>query len=227
LTTLLEVLLGVAALLLLVPVTVLFAEVLPGVAFRATKNLLPIGERFPLAVVMPAHNEASVIAEALRMVVPQLAKSDRLIVIADNCSDATAAIAAAEGAEVIERRDPTRRGKGYALDFGVRHLEAVPPHIVIVVDADCRVAAGSIDRLSRLCGRSQRPVQGLYLMYAGPDASTKMRMAEFAWAVKNQVRNGFSLVAYRRRETCDRPSRGGSQPRHRNGARRFGASVLP
>jgi cellulose synthase/poly-beta-1,6-N-acetylglucosamine synthase-like glycosyltransferase len=187
LVNLFEFLLGGAGLLLLLPVTVLFAEVFLGVAFRATKSVLG-GERLRLAVVMPAHNEASGIAKALRTIVPQLVKSDRLIVVADNCSDDTAVIAAAEGAEVIERRDLTLRGKGYALDFGVRHLEREPPQIVVIVDADCQVAAGSIDRLSRLCSRSQRPVQALYLMRAGEGASIKMRIAEFAWAVKNQVR---------------------------------------
>jgi len=188
LVNLFEFLFGGAALLLLLPVTVLFAEVFLGVAFRATKSVLPLGERLPLAVVMPAHNEALVIAKALRMIVPQLVNSDRLLVVADNCSDDTAAIAAAEGAEVIERRDQALRGKGYALDFGVRHLEREPPEIVVIVDADCQVAAGSIDRLSRLCSRSQRPVQALYLMHAGKGASIKMQIAEFAWAVKNQVR---------------------------------------
>jgi len=188
LVNLFEFLFGGAALLLLLPVTVLFAEVFLGVVFRATKSVLPVGERLPLAVVMPAHNEALVIAKALRMIVPQLVNSDRLLVVADNCSDDTAAIAAAEGAEVIERRDQALRGKGYALDFGVRHLEREPPQIVVIVDADCQVAAGSIDRLSRLCSRSQRPVQALYLMHAGKGASIKMQIAEFAWAVKNQVR---------------------------------------
>jgi cellulose synthase/poly-beta-1,6-N-acetylglucosamine synthase-like glycosyltransferase len=188
LVNLLELLLGGAALLLLVPVAVLFAEVLLGVAFRAAKNASPVGERLPLAIVMPAHNEASGIAKALRTIVPQLVKFDRLIVVADNCSDNTADIAAVEGAEVIERHDLTLRGKGYALNFGVRHLERDPPQVVVIVDADCQIAAGSIDRLSRLCSRTQRPVQALYLMHAGEGAGLKMRIAEFAWAVKNQAR---------------------------------------
>jgi len=111
-----------------------------------------------------------------------------LLVVADNCSDNTAAIARACGAEVIERSNQDLRGKGYALDFGIRHLESNPPEVAIVIDADCRVGAGAIDRLARQCGKAARPVQALYLMHAPPEAGLKMRIAEFAWLVRNQVR---------------------------------------
>jgi cellulose synthase/poly-beta-1,6-N-acetylglucosamine synthase-like glycosyltransferase len=137
---------------------------------------------------MPAHDEALGIAAAIDTILPQLRGDDRLLVVADNCSDRTAAIAAERGAEVVERRDPDRRGKGYALDHGVRHLAAAPPAVVIVVDADCAVGPGSIDVLARECARRGRAVQALYLMLAPPGAGLKQRMAEFAWAVRNQLR---------------------------------------
>jgi cellulose synthase/poly-beta-1,6-N-acetylglucosamine synthase-like glycosyltransferase len=187
LVTLLEILLVGATLLVLLPTAVLFAQVLLAVTPRGVEKAQE-GERRRLAIVMPAHDEASIIAGTLRSIVPQLGESDRLIVVADNCSDETAAIAAVEGAEVIVRSDSTRRGKGYALDFGVRHLELDAPDIVIVVDADCLVATGSIDRLARLCAHAGRPIQALYLMHAGKDTGLRMRIAEFAWAVKNHVR---------------------------------------
>jgi cellulose synthase/poly-beta-1,6-N-acetylglucosamine synthase-like glycosyltransferase len=111
-----EILLGGLALLVLLPATVLFAEVALAVASRGNPAVpLPAiqeGDRSRLAVAIPAHNEASVISSTLRSVVPQLGKADRLIVVKDNCSDETAAIAATEGAEVITRRDLVRRGKG-------------------------------------------------------------------------------------------------------------------
>jgi cellulose synthase/poly-beta-1,6-N-acetylglucosamine synthase-like glycosyltransferase len=185
--TLVEILLGGAALLLLLPVTVLSAEVLCAVTSRRVAEALE-GERKRLTIVMPAHNEASIIAHTLRSLIPRLNKSDRLVVVADNCSDETARIAAAEGAEVIVRKDLTHLGKDYALEHSIRHLESDPPDIVMVIDADCRVAAGSIDRLVRLCARTARPVQALYLMHARKGAGLRMRIAEFAWVVKNQVR---------------------------------------
>jgi cellulose synthase/poly-beta-1,6-N-acetylglucosamine synthase-like glycosyltransferase len=173
--------------MLLVPVIVLFAEVVLGVT-AGTHKVPPNSGRRKLAVVIPAHDEALVIASAIRSILPQLSDADRLIVVADNCTDQTAAIAAIEGAEVIVRHDLTRRGKGYALDFGVRHLETHPPDILLVIDADCQPADGAIDRLSRVCAGSARPVQALYLMRAVKNAGLSMRIAEFAWIVKNQIR---------------------------------------
>lgn len=182
-----KLLLETIAFLLLVPISVVFVEIL--LAATHFGRLAPQGgERRRLVVLIPAHNEASVIADTLRSIAPQLSSFDRLIVVADNCADGTAAVASGEGAEVIVRSDLTRAGKGYALDFGVRHLEHDPPDVVVVIDADCQVAPGSIDKLARLCAKTGRPVQSLNLMRAGKGADFKMRIAEFAWIVKNQAR---------------------------------------
>jgi cellulose synthase/poly-beta-1,6-N-acetylglucosamine synthase-like glycosyltransferase len=187
LVILLKLLLETAALLSLLPVSVLFLEILLAVT-KSARSVPQSGERRRVTVVMPAYNEASIIADTLRSIAPQLSESDRLLVVADNCLDDTAAIARSEGAEVIVRSDLARRGKGYALDFGIRHLELDPPDVVIVIDADCQVAPGSVDKLARLCAHTARPIQALYLMYAGKNAGLKMRIAEFAWIVRNQVR---------------------------------------
>ena len=185
--TLLANLLGCAAVVLLIPGAVLFIEVLLAV----TACSVPVfrgGNRKRVAVLMPAHNEAAGIATALRTLIPELREFDRLIVIADNCSDETAAIATTEGAEVILRTDAMFRGKGYALDFGVRHLQADPPDVVVIIDADCRLEPGSLDQLAILCTQTMRPTQGLYLMHAGSGAPLRLRIAEFAWLLKNRVR---------------------------------------
>ena len=166
--------------------TVLFVETYAAV--RRPESPAPGVARQRIAVLVPAHDEELQIASTLRPITAQLAPTDRLLVVADNCSDATAAVARAAGAEVIERRDPDRRGKGYALDFGVRHLEADPPEVVVVIDADCDVGPGTLDRLVRLATASARPVQSLYLMRAPGGAGFSVRVAEFAWIIKNQVR---------------------------------------
>jgi len=185
--TLLETLIAGAALLLMVPVIVLFAEVLLAVTQRG-RTALVTGDRPRVAVLVPAHDEALIIGRTLRTILPQIARGDRLVVVADNCSDETAALAAAEGAEVLVRSDLLRLGKGYALDFGIRHLASDAPEIVVIVDADCRLAPDVIDRVARLSQQSGRPVQALYLMQAAEGAPVKMRIAEFAWVIKNQVR---------------------------------------
>ena len=175
------------ALLILAPVLVLSTEVLAGF-FSREDEPAPTSERPRLAILMPAHDEASGIRDTLATVLPQLREGDRLLVVADNCTDDTAAVATAAGGDVIVRTDATRRGKGYALDFGIRYLESDPPAVVLIVDADCRVAEGSVERLARMCAQTQRPVQALYLMRAPPESGVTGRIAEFAAILKNRAR---------------------------------------
>ena len=141
-----------------------------------------------VAVVVPAHNESAGILSTLNDIRLQLRPGDRLLVVADNCSDDTAFIAAEAGAEVVERNDLLNPGKGYALEFAVMHLSSKPPAVVVVIDADCRVARGTLDRLVRTCARARRPVQALDLMIAPEQSSVNYCVAEFAWRVKNWVR---------------------------------------
>lgn len=169
------------------PTAVFCLQVLLALAMPARSRPAP-AVRPRLAVLMPAHNEEAVIAASIASILPQLAAGDRLLVVADNCADATAALARTAGAEVVERSDAQRRGKGYALDFGLRHLAQDPPGMVLIADADCLLEAGAADLLARHCAASGRPVQALYLMESAPDAGPSRRLAEFAWRVKNWVR---------------------------------------
>lgn len=171
----------------LVPVSVLLLQVICA-AMRRRPAPMPKVVRPRLAVLVPAHNESQGIRGTLDSVLPQLKQGDRLVVIADNCSDDTAQVAAGSGAEVVERHDASRRGKGYALDFGVRHLERDPPQQVVIVDADCEVTAGAIDRIARMSASTGRPVQALYLMKSPQSAGAMAPIAEFAGVVKNLVR---------------------------------------
>ena len=101
-----------------------------------------------MAVLIPAHNEGAGIVPTIRDVQGQLGPSDRMLVVADNCTDDTAAIVRAAGVEVTVRADPARRGKGYALEFGVRHLALDPPGVVVIMDADCRLGEFALRHLS-------------------------------------------------------------------------------
>ena len=122
-------LLVIAEALVAFPVAVLLIEVIVATVSSgrdlagsdcASDNVWP-----RMAVLVPAHNESCGLLPTLEDIKPQLRPCDRMLVIADNCTDDTAAVAAACGAEVIERRDAAKRGKGYALDFGLRHLDSI------------------------------------------------------------------------------------------------------
>ncbi|HEY0060510.1 MAG TPA: glycosyltransferase family 2 protein [Telluria sp.] len=187
LLTLAQVLFVLAAVLLALPVAVFVLEV--GLSLTARRQVLPAAtERAALAVLVPAHNEGAGILATLASVRSQLQTGDRLLVVADNCSDDTADQARGAGAEVLVRTDLVQRGKGYALDAGVRELAKNPPAMVVVVDADCMLAPQALDRLAQRCAASDRPVQALYMMRAPGNAGLKTRIAEFAWAVKNRAR---------------------------------------
>ena len=152
-----------------------------------------------VAILVPAHNESVHVLPTLRCLQSQLQPGDRLLVIADNCQDDTAALARAAGAEVLERQHASQRGKGYALAFGVDALRDAPPDVLVVVDADCRVSRGGIQALAQRCMQTRNPVQMLDLMVAPQGAGLRTRMLEFAWLVKNQVR---PLGSYRLGRAC-------------------------
>ena len=149
---------------------------------------LPRGERRRVAVLVPAHNEASVLKTTIENVKRQLRPEDRLVVVADNCTDSTAHIGRSAGAEVIERTDDQQRGKGFALNAGVRYLEQSPPEIVIIVDADCELETSAIDELAYAVVGTGRPVQALYLMNMPSQPGPQATVSVFAFLMKNWVR---------------------------------------
>jgi cellulose synthase/poly-beta-1,6-N-acetylglucosamine synthase-like glycosyltransferase len=183
-------LLMTCAALLAVPATTLLIEIIAGALRSGKCPQAKANSRrgVRLAVLVPAHNESVALKPTLEDVRQQLKPGDRVIVIADNCTDDTTTVARACGAEVIERCDCSRRGKGYALDFGLKHLNFDPPDILIMVDADCRLEDGAVDQLATICMATRRPVQAAYLMMAPSDFKADHRLAEFAWRVKNWLR---------------------------------------
>jgi cellulose synthase/poly-beta-1,6-N-acetylglucosamine synthase-like glycosyltransferase len=186
-STLAAVVAGVWICVVLALVLFLLVEVLAG--YRPPPSAPQGGLRVPgYAVLMPAHNEEAGIADAVRAVLQQIPPHARLVVIADNCTDATRDVARAAGADVIERNDPLVRGKGHALAFGVEHLRPAPPDVVLIVDADCIPAPGALDVLAARAAALRRPMQALYLMLAPPEAPLRIRMAAFAWALHNELR---------------------------------------
>jgi cellulose synthase/poly-beta-1,6-N-acetylglucosamine synthase-like glycosyltransferase len=146
------------------------------------------GPRPRIAVLIPAHNESAGILPTLGDIKNQLQPRDRLLVVADNCSDNTAEVAVAAGAEVAVRADPARRGKGYALDYGISHLATDPPEVVVIIDADCRLSEQCLEFLATTCVAERRPVQALDLMTAPASSPIEHGIGEFAWRVKNWVR---------------------------------------
>ena len=176
-----------AAALSLLPSLVLLAEVLAALPRRRGGGLAPA--RPPrMAVLIPAHDEDARIGAGVRALRGELGPADRLLVVADNCTDRTAVLAREAGAEVIERHSDVERGKGFALSFGLAALEADPPEVVVVVDADCWVVGGSLVRLAEAAHSAGRAVQADYLITAPATGGRLSSINAFAILVRNRVR---------------------------------------
>lgn len=96
---------------------------------RLVRKDKPHGAAVPhdYAVLIAARNESAVIGDLLDSIHAQDYPSDHItvFVVADNCTDDTAAIARAHRAIVWERHDRSRIGKGYALNFLLRRIHQI------------------------------------------------------------------------------------------------------
>ncbi len=174
------------ALLVLVPCAILAVECLAACLPVRRQRFRMV--RVPETVVLiPAHDEEACLPDALRSLEPDLAESDRVLVVAHNCSDRTAMVARALGASVLEVRDDGTGGKPAALVAGLRHLDAEPPEVVVIVDADCRVEKGALRTLAMAAAESGGPVQSDYRFASatGDDFGT---LSSLALLVKNVAR---------------------------------------
>ncbi len=179
-----------SVLVLFLPTTVLFLECTLALLPDNTKKQNTHNQitRPSTAVLIPAHNEKKVIGRTLRALLPQLTAHDQLVVIADNCTDNTAELARQMGVNVIERNDLIHKGKGYALDYGLRFIESNSPEVVTIVDADCIVQPDSLNQILLEVARTKRPVQALYLMEQTTKSNSKNLISVLAFKIKNLVR---------------------------------------
>lgn len=149
-------------------------------------------------IVVPAHDEAAVIGETLRSLAEALGPKMRVLVVADNCTDSTAALAGSAGIEVVQRQDPERRGKGFALAFAADHLRLNPPDIFVVMDADCSTDRASLQALVDAAHASGGPAQAVNLLRPDRSASPLVQLSNFAFVLKNLVRQrGLQRLAGR------------------------------
>lgn len=135
-----------------------------------------------LAVVVPAHNEESNIGACIASLrhADQPDFQVKIVVIADNCEDLTASVAAKSGARVLIRQDSNLRGKGYALDFAFTQLLAEGVGAFLVVDADTEVAANFFQEAGGMLQAGADAVQCRYLVKnAGESIRTRLMNVAF------------------------------------------------
>jgi hypothetical protein len=114
-----------------------------------------------IAALVVAHDEACVIESCVRSLCTQDYERFDVFVVADNCSDDTAALAARAGAQVIERASGGPRGKPAAVAHGVREIaERGRYDAIAVFDADNIVDPGFLRAVGERLGAGEAVVQG-------------------------------------------------------------------
>lgn len=144
-----------------------------------------------LLVLIPAHNESLLISRCVRSLCSQEYPRDlyRVLVVADNCTDDTAALAAAAGAHTVLRRDePEARGKGQALRWAMDRVlgSDSPPDALVIVDADSVASPGLLRTLAHRFEAGERAVQATYLL--SPDDHERPSLSGISFMLVNSVR---------------------------------------
>jgi cellulose synthase/poly-beta-1,6-N-acetylglucosamine synthase-like glycosyltransferase len=112
-----------------------------------------------------------------------------VVVVADNCSDDTAARATTAGARVLERIDDKLRGKGYALAHAFEAtLADGTVDAVVVVDADTVVSPNLLRAFDARIQAGACAAQADYAV-RNPDASWRTRLMAIAFGMFHIVRS--------------------------------------
>ena len=135
----------------------------PRVVMSATRGVYagPV----KVTVLIPAHNEEISLPLTIASLLEQSRRPDRVIVVADNCSDSTVFLAREAGVEVIESVNNTQKKAG-ALNQVLKELlpELGDNDVVMVMDADTRLddgfLAAAVDRFAN--DRALMAVGGLF-----------------------------------------------------------------
>jgi cellulose synthase/poly-beta-1,6-N-acetylglucosamine synthase-like glycosyltransferase len=140
-------------------------------------------------VLIPAHNESQTIGYAVRSVLSD-ASDVTVVVVADNCTDDTAAVATVNGAEVFVSRGNTSKKAG-ALNQALRHyLPQMPSDgSVLVLDADTILLPGfTTSARQRLSEPAVGAVSGLFLGDPGGGILEEFQRNEYARYARQTVR---------------------------------------
>lgn len=125
-----------------------------GIRKNATTEQQPTGEtesheKTRICVLIPAHNEQQTIKRTIDSLLQARQNRDDidLYVIADNCTDDTASIAAKTQANVLERTNKHLKGKGAALQWAMQQVSEKNYDYTLIIDADSIVNDSYFDVL--------------------------------------------------------------------------------
>jgi cellulose synthase/poly-beta-1,6-N-acetylglucosamine synthase-like glycosyltransferase len=162
-------------------------------ATRARRRRLGSEEpRSRLLIVIPAHDEESGIATTVQScrAANYPAALFGVVVIADNCSDRTASVAAHAGSRVVERLDPARKSKGYAIAFLLETLlqsgEFESLDALVFIDADTTIDPDLLRHFDQDLREGRDWIQCYYTV-ANPDQTWRTRLLTYGFSLFNGV----------------------------------------
>jgi cellulose synthase/poly-beta-1,6-N-acetylglucosamine synthase-like glycosyltransferase len=166
--------------------------ILAGALLGRGHRSMPAPAARKIAVVVPAHDEEAGIGNTITQILgtDYPAQLLRLIVIADNCTDGTEAVAKAAGAMVLQRTDTTNRGKGQALGWALReHADLFADRdLIAFIDADMNVHPGFFRAMaSEFEDASLQIAQGRYII-SNPEKSVLSAIGFASFCYVNDVR---------------------------------------
>ena len=109
------------------------------------------------AILIAARNEEAVLPHLLKSIAAQDYPAELIhtFVVADNCTDRTAALAEAAGATVFQRFNKTQIGKGYALNYllgRIDEMEGLDNYdAFLIFDADNLLEPDYVRQINRVC----------------------------------------------------------------------------
>ncbi len=172
--------------------TALAGGYLGALTLLSRRKEAPIGDRsVRFCVVVPAHNEEVGIAATVESLKALDYPVDRfeILVIADNCTDATADRARVAGAKVHERFDEQRKSKGYALsDVFPIVLQDKTIDAVVVIDADTFVTPNLLSAIGSRLASGAKAAQVDYRV-ANSDDGWRTKLMAVAFTCFHEVRS--------------------------------------
>ena len=137
--------------------------------------------------IIPAHNEESVVANLIESLKRQDYPKELydIYVIADNCTDHTAEVARNAGAIVYERFDPSKKTKGYALNWFLKQKieEDAPYDAFCIFDADNIVDVNFLKNMNKKLCQGEDVVQGYRDIKNPTDSWITAGYAIFYWTM--------------------------------------------
>ena len=130
-------------------------------------------------ILIPAHNEELVIGKGLAAIAADRRERDTVLVVADRCTDGTADVARASGAEVLERGADEEPGRAAARQAGLERARGLDWDAVLMLDADSIIEPGFFDACERALARGAVAVQARSESSHGRSLATEASLAAF------------------------------------------------